>query len=152
MSIKKPIWQHPLGYAESFIISLSILSVGFILEFILPKTQSTLVFPLNLILGASFFTLLVLSHFLFRKTKIHAFLSSIPLTIALVSSLSLLVILMGILPQVPSHKTGLVQQLGLNQMTSSYPFLMINVLLLLVLGLVSLKKTFPFKLKSFGFV
>lgn len=152
MSIKKPIWQHPFGYAESFIISFGILSIGFILEFILPKTQAILVYPLNLILGASFFTLLVLSHFLFRKTKTHKFLSSIPLTIALVSSLSLLVILMGILPQIPSHKTGFVQQLGLNQMTSSYPFLMINLLLLIVLGFVSLKKTFPFKLKHWGFV
>lgn len=152
MSIKKPIWQNPWGDAESFTISFGILSVGFILEFILPKTHSTLVFPLNLILGASFFTLLVVLHFLFRKTKAHAFLSGIPLTIALVSSLSILVIFMGILPQIPSHDTGLIQQLGLNQMTSSYPFLMINFLLLIVLGLVSLRKTFPFKLKNWGFV
>ena len=152
MSIKKPIWQHPFGYAESFIISIGILCVGFILEFILPKAHSTLVFPLNLILGASFFTLLVLSHFLFRKTKIHAFLSSIPLTISLVSVLSVLVIVMGIFPQIPSSENGLFQRLGLNQMTSSYPFLMINLLLLLVLGFVSLRKTFPFKLKNWGFV
>jgi len=152
MSIKKPIWQQPWGYAESFIISFGILCVGFVLEFVLPKTQSTLAFPINLILGASLFILLVLSHFLLRKTKIHAFLSGIPLTIALVAALSVLVILMGILPQVPSSQNGLIQQLGLNQMTGSYPFLMINLLLLIVLGFVSLRKTFPFKLKNWGFV
>jgi len=152
MSIKKPIWQQPWGYAESFTISFGILCVGFVLEFVLPKTQSTLAFPINLILGASLFILLVLSHFLLRKTKIHAFLSGIPLTIALVAALSVLVILMGILPQVPSSQNGLIQQLGLNQMTGSYPFLMINLLLLIVLGFVSLRKTFPFKLKNWGFV
>jgi len=152
MSSQKPIWQQPWGYAESFIISFAILCIGFIFELMLPNTNASLVFPYNLILGCAFLVIMILSHFIFRKTKIHAFLSSIPLTIALVSSLSILVILMGILPQIPSQEAGLIQQLGLNQMTSSYPFLMINFLLLIVLGLVSLRKTFPFKLKNWGFV
>ena len=152
MSIKKPIWQQPWGYAESFIISFGVLCIGFGLELVLPVNQSTLIFPFNLILGASFIILLVLAHVLFRKTKIHAFLSGIPLTISLVSVLSFMVIIMGVLPQIPSHQNGLVQQLGLNRMTSSYPFLLINLFLLIVLGLVSLRKTFPFKLKNWGFV
>lgn len=152
MSIKKPIWQQAWGYAESFIISFGILCIGYGFELILPQSQSTLVFPINLILGACFLILLILSHVLFRKTKIHVFFSSIPLTISLVSVLSILVIIMGILPQIPSSERGLVQQLGFNRMTSSYPFLMVNLLLLIVLGLVSLKKTFPFKLKNWGFV
>ena len=152
MSIKKPIWQQPWGYAESFIISFGVLCIGFGLELVLPVNQSTLIFPFNLILGASFIILLVLAHVLFRKTKIHAFLSGIPLTISLVSILSFMVIIMGVLPQIPSHQNGLVQQLGLNRMTSSYPFLLINLFLLIVLGFVSLRKTFPFKLKNWGFV
>ncbi|RZT93199.1 ResB-like family protein [Ancylomarina subtilis] len=152
MSIKKPIWQQPWGYAESFIISFGVLCIGFGLELVLPVNQSTLIFPFNLILGASFIILLVLAHVLFRKTKIHAFLSGIPLTISLVSVLSFMVIIMGVLPQIPSHQNGFVQQLGLNRMTSSYPFLLINLFLLIVLGLVSLRKTFPFKLKNWGFV
>jgi len=152
MSIKKPIWQQPWGYAESFIISFGVLCIGFGLELVLPVNQSTLIFPFNLILGASFIILLVLGHVLFRKTKIHAFLSGIPLTISLVSILSFMVIIMGVLPQIPSHQNGLVQQLGLNRMTSSYPFLLINLFLLIVLGFVSLRKTSPFKLKNWGFV
>jgi len=152
MSIKKPVWQQAWGYTESFIISFAVLFIGFVFELILPSTNLSLVFPYNLILGIGLFIILFLAHFVFRKTKVHAFLSGIPLTIALVSSLSILVILMGILPQIPSHETGLIQQLGLNQMTSSFPFLMINFILLVVLGLVSLKKTFPFKLKNWGFV
>jgi len=152
MSIKKPIWQQPWGYAESFIISFGVLCIGFGLELVLPVNQSTLIFPFNLILGASFIILLVLAHVLFRKTKIHAFLSGIPLTISLVSILSFMVIIMGVLPQIPSPQNGLVLQLGLNRMTSSYPFLMINLFLLIVLGFVSLRKTFPFKLKNWGFV
>ncbi len=152
MSTQKSIWQQPWGYAESFIISLGILCVGFAFELILPNTNSSLVFPINLILGTGFFILLLLAHFIFKKTKIHAFLSGVPLTIALVSSLSILVVLMGILPQIPSKETGLIQQLGLNQITSSYPFLLISFFLLIVLGFVSLRKTFPFKLKNWGFV
>ncbi|RXQ97680.1 hypothetical protein EO244_02000 [Ancylomarina salipaludis] len=152
MSIKKPIWQQPWGYAESFIISFGVLCIGSGLELVLPVNQSTLIYPFNLILGLSFFILLVLAHVLFRKTKIHAFLSGIPLTISLVSALSFMVILMGILPQIPSQQNGLIQQLGLNRMTSSYPFLLINLFLLIVLGFVSLRKTVPFKLKNWGFV
>lgn len=152
MSIKKPVWQQPWGYAESFIISLGVLCVGFVFELILPKTSSVLVFPVNLILGVVFLVLLLLSHFFLRKTRIHAFLSGVPLSVALVSCLSILVILMGVLPQVSNHEQGLIQQLSLNQITSSFPFLMINLFLLFVLGLVSLKKTFPFKLKNWGFV
>jgi len=152
MPTKKIIWQQPWGYAESFMISFGVLFIGFGLELVSAGTASALVFPLNLILGASFLTLLVLAHFLFRKHRVYQFLSGVPMTIGLVSALSLLVILMGILPQVDSNQNGVIEQMGLNQMTSSYPFLLINLFLLVVLAFVSLRKTFPFKLKNWGFV
>lgn len=152
MSIKKPIWQQPWGYAESFMISFGVLCIGFGLELLSPSTASALVFPLNIIIGTGFFILLLLAHFLFIKTPIHLFLSSVPMTIGLVSALSVLVILMGILPQVGSNQNGLIEQLGLNRMTRSFPFLLINLFLLVVLAFVSLRKTFPFKLKNWGFV
>lgn len=149
----KPLWQNPWGYAESFLIAFGLLLIGFLLEFTIQSNSGTSIrYPMNLILGGVFLTLLLVFYGLLKKSKLYLFLSGIPASIGAISMLTLLVIIMGVTPQVPMQDKNLITKLSLNQLTTSWPFLFINFYLLVILAFVIIRKSFPFKWKNWGFV
>lgn len=149
----KPLWQNPWGYAESFLIAFGLLLIGFLLEFTIQSNSGTSIrYPMNLILGGVFLTLLLVFYRLLKKSKLYLFLSGIPASIGAISVLTLLVIIMGVTPQVPMQDKNLITKLSLNQLTTSWPFLFINFYLLVILAFVIIRKSFPFKWKNWGFV
>ncbi|GAB7088336.1 cytochrome c biogenesis protein ResB [Marinifilum fragile] len=107
---------------------------------------------MNLILGAVFLTFLLVFYRLIRKSNLYYFLSGVPASVGAIAVLTLLVIIMGITPQVSMQEENLITKLSLNQLTTSWPFLFINLYLLVVLALVIVRKSFPFRLKNWGFV
>ncbi|MCT4603664.1 MAG: cytochrome c biogenesis protein ResB [Marinifilum sp.] len=149
----KPLWQNPWGYAESFLIAFGLLLIGFLLELSIQTSSGVSIrYPMNLILGVAFLVLLLVMYRLIRKSKLYLFLSGIPASIGAISALTLLVIVMGVTPQVPMAEDNFITRLSLNQLTTSWPFLLISFYLLIVLALVIIKKAIPFKLKNWGFV
>lgn len=149
----KPLWQTPWGYAESFLIAFGLLLIGFLLEFTIQSNSGTSIrYPMNLILGAVFLTFLLVFYRLIRKSNLYHFLSGVPASVGAIAVLTLLVIIMGITPQVAMQEENLITKLSLNQLTTSWPFLFINLYLLVVLALVIVRKSFPFRLKNWGFV
>ena len=151
--IKKALWQSPWTYSEGFLLAFGILLVGFALEFTIDSTNfGTIVFPQNIIVGGVYILLNVLLYFLIKRKASFKFLSGVPASIGAITALSSLVIVMGIIPQVPIKKDGLVGMLNLNQLTTSIPFLFINFYLLLILGMVIIRKLFPLKWKNWGFI
>ncbi|WP_321299646.1 cytochrome c biogenesis protein ResB [Marinifilum fragile] len=149
----KPLWQTPWGYAESFLIAFGLLLIGFLLEFTIQSNSGTSIrYPMNLILGATFLTFLLVFYRLIRKSNLYHFLSGVPASVGAIAVLTLLVIIMGITPQVAMQEENLITKLSLNQLTTSWPFLFINLYLLVVLALVIVRKSFPFRLKNWGFV
>lgn len=149
----KKLWQNPWGYAESFLIAFGLLLIGFLLELSsTSNSAASIKFPLNLILGALFLILIFGFFRLIRKSELYLFFSGIPASIGGISALTVLVIIMGVTPQVPMLESNFVTRLSLNQLTTSWPFLLINFYLLIILGLVIVRKSIPFKLKNWGFV
>ncbi|WP_321306491.1 cytochrome c biogenesis protein ResB [Marinifilum fragile] len=149
----KPLWQTPWGYAESFLIACGLLLIGFLLEFTIQSNSGTSIrYPMNLILGVVFLTFLLVFYRLIRKSNLYHFLSGVPASVGAIAVLTLLVIIMGITPQVPMQEENLITKLSLNQLTTSWPFLFINLYLLVVLALVIVRKSFPFRLRNWGFV
>ncbi|WP_209319890.1 cytochrome c biogenesis protein ResB [Ancylomarina longa] len=151
--MNKPLWESPWAYMESFLISFGLVLIGFLLEFSIPNhPEVKIVYPLNLILGLCFVALVILLYFLLRKIRIIRFLSGIPASIGAVVAFAALVILMGISPQVPMQGKNIITTLKLNDLTSSWSFLLINLYVLLVLGLVILQKLERFKRRNWGFI
>ncbi|MDQ2177579.1 cytochrome c biogenesis protein ResB [Marinifilum sp. D714] len=149
----KPLWQTPWGYAESFVIAFGLLLIGFLLEFTIQSNSGVSIkYPMNLILGAIFITFILVFYRLIRKSNLYHFLSGVPASVGAIAVLTLLVIIMGITPQVSMQEENLITRLSLNQLTTSWPFLFINLYLLVVLALVIVRKSFPFRLKNWGFV
>ena len=149
---KKP-WASPWSYRESFIIALTLITLGFILEVVFQGQQVPVPHrPINLIMLFICIALLALVHVFFRKAAVVKWLSSIPCSISAILSYAGLVLLLGFIGQEGEGHPNWIHQLGLNHIKNSWPFLLIGVYLFVSLGMVVLRRAYPFTRKNFGFL
>jgi len=149
------MWKQTWGYIEGWTISGGIFITGIILQFFLGKiTPDAFHFPVNLISGAAFVFLLAFFHLISKKIKELQWFSGYTAAVTSISSLLLLVIIMGITRQsspVLSHRNGFAR-MGFMQMTVSWQFILLFLYFLWILGLVTLKRISCFKWKDTGFI
>lgn len=144
----RKIWEQPWGYAEGFIIATGVLLSGLLLQISAGNVETALfAYPVNLILGILFILGIIAFYFLLRKTKLTRWLSGVYATIPALTILLVLIVILGLIPQVPvesphgqSHPHPL-SRLGWHQMTSSWPFLLLCFYNLFIVGLVILRRT-----------
>lgn len=149
----KKLWVSPWSYKESFIIAFVLLALGFVAEFVFPDQLVPVPHrPYNLILLFASVTLLVLVHIFFRKAELVKWFSSIPCSVSAIISYAMLVMLLGLIRQDGEGQPQWMQLLGLNHLKNSWPFLFIGVYLFLSLGMVVLRRSYPFSFKNFGFL
>lgn len=148
MNNSRRIWEKPWGYAEGFIIAGGIALVGFLLQLSLGNINLTgFSFPVNGIIGIAFLATLLCVHFLLKENHVVRWLSSIRATVPALSVLLLLIIIMGLTPQITIHEpkehlpANIFGRLGWYQMTTSWSFVFLCFYVLLILGLTTLKKT-----------
>ena len=144
----KPIWEQPWGYFEGFYIAIGIALSGFLLQITIGNLQlNAFQYPVNLIVGITFVTILLLCHYLFQKSSIVRWLSSVYATVPAIVVLLSVIIILGIVPQfvpyasphdIPHNLAGLF---GWYQMTTSWTFIFISYFNLIILGFVILKRT-----------
>ena len=148
---KRKTWQFPWHYLESFIISISLLLIGFIIEWISGDTIIKLPgWPVNLIL-----ILIVISYIIivqnFFKTSIVKWFSSPPAAISAISILTFLILLMGFIPQNDETTVGFAKTIGLTHVTRSWPYLLCSLYLIVILGFTIVRRFLPFTIKNFAF-
>lgn len=164
---KRSMWQFPWQYKESIAIVIGILVVGIMLQLTLGSFNFYLLHaPLNLIVGALFIVFITAFSFA-KRNPIVNWLSSVPLSVTLIGGLFLLTIIMGLTPQYAKVNTNLhihwehtsaseifdfvLTKLGLKQVTTSWPFILIYSFNLLVLGFVIARRLQHFKWRDYGF-
>jgi len=148
---KKFIWQYPWGYAESFIIAITLMILGFALSYVGENTVSFIQWPLNLYIGITIIILLLLIYFLFKKKSFVKWLSSTPAAISAICLYTFLVLLMGFVPQDSPEASGFIHKIGLSDIVSSHAFLFAQIYFLVILGIVTLRRSFPLKGKNIAF-
>ncbi len=148
---KKIIWQYPWGYSESFIIAITLMILGFAINYISKSTVSTIQWPLNLFFGIAIIILLLLVYFLFKKKPFLKWLSGTPAAISAICLYTFLVLLMGFIPQGSPKASGFIHEIGLYDIVSSHAFLFAQIYFLVVLGMVTLKRSFPLRGKNIAF-
>lgn len=155
MTTKSPIssrslWRDKWSYPEGFIIILGLLVTGFAIEWANGiQSLPVLHHPANLIFGFSFIAILILSYLFFRKTQLILFLKSVPAAITSISFFAINALFMGLFLQ-ESNSVGFSAILSLHQVTSSWYFLLSNLYLLTVLGMLVIDKLFHFRIKDLG--
>jgi hypothetical protein len=127
--------------------------LGFIVEFVFQEQRVPVPHrPNNLIILFISVTFLALVHTIFRKTPVLKWFSSIPCSLSAIISYAGLVLLLGFIRQEGEGQPLWMQQLGLNHLKNSWPFLFIEVYLFVSLGLVVLRRSYPLTRKNFGFL
>mgnify|MGYP000262386127 CR=1 FL=1 len=150
--IQRNLWEHPWGYVESFFIGFGLILVGLFLElFVGSSTIFQFAFPYNLYFLLGYVTVLFVAYKWFSHIQLIRWLTKVPASISSIVLVTLLVMVMGIIPQVPSENK-IVNNLGLNHITSNWAFLLILFQFLTCLGLVTIKRILQFSWSNFGFI
>lgn len=152
------MWKKPWGYAEGCAICAGLFLTGIILQLAVGKVEVDVFhYPTNLVAGFLFIVILLFLHTYSRRATVLKWFSGAEASVTSIASLLFLVIIMGLTRQSPpsadlSAEGGFVR-LGFVQMTVSWPFVLIFLYFLFVLGSVILRKVSRFKLKKdIGFV
>lgn len=152
IKIQRNLWENPWGYVESFFIGFGLMVTGFFLEvFVSTSSTFTLSYPFNLIFLIGYILVLFVLYNWFATTQIVRWLTKVPASITSIVLVTLLVMIMGIIPQIPSE-SNIITNLGLNHITSNWAFLLILFQFLTCLGLISIKRILQFKWSNFGFI
>ncbi|MGK7395907.1 MAG: cytochrome c biogenesis protein ResB [Candidatus Cyclobacteriaceae bacterium M3_2C_046] len=151
-NINQPVQEKSKwSYGNSFIFGFTLLTTGFLLETFQVPFIKIPAFPGNIYIGLVFINLLLFSYFTLRTHPVIVWLMSVPASISAISFYTLLIISMGFIPQ-DQVAGGMISLLGLDHVVSSWPFLIIQFFFLVTLGMVTLKRTIPFKFKNWGFI
>ncbi|WP_321285438.1 cytochrome c biogenesis protein ResB [uncultured Sunxiuqinia sp.] len=150
---KKSTWQTPWSYREGWIVVGGMAILGIVWQAFLPSLKLQIpTWPGNLVLGLLFITILLAIHFFYKKSALNKWLSSVPAAVTSAAFYCGLAILMGIIPQHQQSPSLIIDLTGLNQLTNSWLFVLANVYFLSSLGLATLKRLIPFKLKNTGYI
>lgn len=145
-------WTHPWSYREGSIITVAILLLGFAFQ----AAGGSIVFrmaafPWNLIAGLVFLFLLVIVYFSGQKHPVIKALGSVKVALPAIFGFTFLVLLMGFVKQDVEPASAFSKLFGLTQFVHTWPFILINLYLMILLGVVTLKRLKPFNLKNAGF-
>jgi len=149
---KRKTWTHPWSYREGTMITAAILLLGFIIQ----AASAGIVlrfarFPWNLVAGLIFIAVIVAAFILWQKHPIIKWLGGVKAALPAILGFTLLVVLMGFVKQDVEPQSNVSRLFGLTHLVHTWPFILINVYLLVLLGIVTLKRLSPFNLKNAGF-
>jgi hypothetical protein len=145
-------WAHPWSYREGTIVTVAVLLLGFGLQAAGGGIVLRLAaFPWNLVAGLIFLALLISAFVLWQKHPVIKWLGGVKAALPAILGFTFLVLLMGFVKQDVEPKSALVRTLGLTHLVKTWPFILINLYLMILLGVVTMKRLTPFNLKNAGF-
>ena len=149
---KRKTWTQPWSYREGTIIIIAILLSGFALQ----AASSGIVlrlagFPWNLLSGMVFLAILAVLFVLWQKHPVMKWLGGVKAALPAILGFTFLVLLMGFVKQDVQPQSALSRFFGLTNIVHTWPFILINLYLMMLLGVVTLKRLTPFNLKNAGF-
>lgn len=149
---KRKTWIHPWSYREGTIITVAILVLGFVVQ---AASDGVILrfagFPWNLIAGLIFLAVLVGAFVLWQKHPVLKWFGGVKAALPAILGFTFLVLLMGFVKQDVEPQSAVSRLFGLTHLVHTWPFILINVYLLVLLGIVTLKRLTPFNLKNAGF-
>ncbi len=148
-NVNRKTWQKPWTYRESFIISAGLFIIGLFLNYFSPSPLKLPQWPNNVIIGGFFIIFLITLRYIFLKKYIITFLSSIQAAIGAMVLFGLLVLGMGLIPQVDNPIKNSI--FGLNYIKQTWLFLISTAYLLTVLFLVIVRRVLPLNVRNIAF-
>jgi hypothetical protein len=154
MNQTKKMWTRSWSYGENLAFVGFLLVGGFLFQlFYGPFDFYLLRWPVNLSLALVLLVLVVFSSFLFRY-KFFSWLGGRYLSVSLILFILFLSLIMGITPQFKNmaHKENYIFRLGLAQMTTAWPFVLIYAFIITNLALTVGRRLYPLKTRNIIFL
>ncbi len=152
---KKRLWLTPWGYPESILVILAMVLAGYALQISLSNVDfNYLSWPVNGIVGGILILLILILAIPLGTKKAVLWFSGVTFSVSLLGVLLALTIIMGLTPQVKVSEAvphDIATVLGLNTMTSSWPFVLLYITLLLSLGVLVVRFMIPFRWNKYAF-
>lgn len=138
---KRKFWENPWGYAESFLIGLSFIFIGFVFQLYGGKNVDVeLFFPNNIYFGIVYTSLIIIFYSFLNKSNLVKWLLGVPAAITSFVLIIFLVMIMGIIPQDINYGGSIINNFGLNRMTTHWSFFFIIFYFLTALAFVTVNK------------
>lgn len=133
---------------EGFVFGAGLILVGLALQFSVgPIHWSDFAFPINLIFLIVFLLILVLAYWLRRRVRLFSFLLTAEAAVPTLIYAAALTVVMGLTRQVSAHERA-IDPIGLTQMLSFWPFVLVYLLLATIVGLITLRQILHFRLQE----
>lgn len=149
---KRKTGAHPWSYREGTIATVALLVLGFVLQAmsggVILRSAG---FPWNLISGLIFLALLITTFVLWQKHAVLKWLGGVKAALPAILGFTFLVLLMGFVKQDVEPQSSVSRIFGLTHIVHTWPFILINLYLMILLSVVTLKRLSPFNLKNAGF-
>lgn len=144
---KESSWKFP------FLVPVSIIGIGLILEMMWATDLSTWYRPLNILLLIFSIFLVFSLRFAYPKSLITKFLASPKTTVAALLIFAIQMIVLGLVPQLPSYVDGMTfYERAFFKITHSLPFVMMLYYLLILLLMAILMRKPQFSINYISFV
>ncbi|MCP3895553.1 MAG: hypothetical protein GY706_13140 [Bacteroides sp.] len=138
------MWKNPWGYKEGFIICGGLFTVGALWQLIIGSCSLTfLSYPVNVVSLLVYVAVLVIVYVFFRKRTLIRWMSSYFAAVTGMIALTVLVVLMGLIRQLPSShllQADTSNGLGFSYMLSSCPFVLLFFWFITLLGMTILRR------------
>ncbi|MDR1045783.1 MAG: cytochrome c biogenesis protein ResB [Candidatus Adiutrix sp.] len=141
-SYPEKMWRFPCSYRENLLIVAALMLGGLAAQLVIgPFDYFFLHYPVNVVLGALILLLALLGR-PFSRAPLFRWLGSVPWAVSLILGLMVLSLIMGLTPRLLHlpPEPDFFLRLGLAQMTSCWPFVLIYLLILLSLALVTVRR------------
>lgn len=133
---------------EGFVFGAGLILVGLALQFSVgPIHWSDFAFPINLIFLIVFLLILILAYWLRRRVRLFSFLLTAEAAVPTLIYAAALTVVMGLTRQVSAHERA-IDPIGLTQMLSFWPFVLVYLLLATIVGLITLRQILHFRLRE----
>ena len=133
---------------EGFVFGAGLILVGLALQFSVgPIHWSDFASPINLIFLIVFLLILVLAYWLRRRVRLFSFLLTAEAAVPTLIYAAALTVVMGLTRQVSAHERA-IDPIGLTQMLSFWPFVLVYLLLATIVGLITLRQILHFRLRE----
>lgn len=140
-------------YLSGLFVCIIILGIGILFEWINKGNGVFLpAWPLNALIGLSFALILVLLHFFYSDYDSVKWLSRIPASISAIVFFTFLTLVLGLTIQNNPDAPILLKITGLDEVRTSFAFLLSGLYLLTTLGLVILRRFNKINYRNAGFL
>lgn len=142
---------NPRCYRKSLTVTLLIIALGILLELLTKNHRIALPqLPFSIYVGVMFACGIVFLYLNYRNSPFIRLLTGVPTAISAIAGYVACLLCFVFIPQKPLS-VGILNDLGLSHIKTSYPFLLAQLYLLIVLGINIINRFYPIRWKNISF-